>query len=132
MCLAIVGFVPMLLNIGNAAWAYSCYLTLRERELGVYFVILIGQVVYDIYDLFSDDKHGNVQVLGHLISAAFVVLTGLYVGRAWYHFRKTGGLRGNGPRENLIEDRMYDGAKQMGAKAYDKANEQFDASLDKP
>mgnify|MGYP001347143762 CR=1 FL=1 len=77
MCLAIVGFVPMLLNIGNAAWAYSCYLTLRERELGVYFVILIGQVVYDIYDLFSDDKHGNVQVLGHLISAAFVVLTGL-------------------------------------------------------
>ena len=122
----------MLLNIANAAWSYSCYLTLRERELGVYFVILIGQVVDHVVTLFADKKHGNVQVLGHLICLAFIALTGFYVGRSWYHFRKTGGLRGTGPRENLIEERAYEQAKQIGQKVGEKANDYYDANLDKP
>ena len=132
MCLAIVGFIPMLLNIANAAWAYSCYLTLRERELGVYFIILVVQVVDHVVTLFADKKHGNVQVLGHLICLALIALTGFYVGRAWYHFRKTGGLRGTGPRENLIEDRAYEGAKSIGQEGYDRANNYYEANLDKP
>ena len=104
LCIAIVGFLPMLINIGNAAWAYSCYLTLRERELGVYFFLLIVGVVVDVLALFGDKDQGNVQVLGTLINIAAAVLLGLYVARAWYHFRHTGGLHGNGPSQNLLED----------------------------
>ena len=129
LCLAIVGFLPMILNILNAAWAYSCYLTLRERELAVYFVILIGQTVDHVVTIFGDKDLGNVQVLGHLICTTFIVLTGFYVGRAWYHFRKTGGLRGTGPRENLIEDKVYDGAVKAGGKMYEKANTYVDKNI---
>ena len=31
MCIAVVGFTPTVVNLINAAFAYSCKLTLRER-----------------------------------------------------------------------------------------------------
>ena len=85
--IAIVGFIPMLINILNAAWAYSCYLTLREREIIFYFILLFLSLVDNTWNLFDNDKKGNVQVLGHLICIAVDVLLGIYIGKAYYHFR---------------------------------------------
>ena len=50
-CLAIVGFMPMLFNMLQACWSYSCYLTLREREVWVYMVILFLQLFYLVLHL---------------------------------------------------------------------------------
>ena len=94
VCIAIVGFLPMLLSILKAAWAYSCYLTLREREIAVYFIFLVASLVCSLWTIFDDDKKGNVQVLGHLINIAINFLLGMYIAKAWYTFRKSGGLHG--------------------------------------
>ena len=55
--LALIGFWPMIINLAQLAWAYSCYLTLREREIAVYMVLLLAQLIYNICCLFgSSDK----------------------------------------------------------------------------
>ena len=51
-CLAFVGFWPMLINVIQAAFAYSCYLTMREREVVFYLFLLIVQVVTQFLGLF--------------------------------------------------------------------------------
>ena len=43
-CLAFVGFWPMLINVIQAAFAYSCYLTMREKEIIFYLFLLLVQV----------------------------------------------------------------------------------------
>ena len=47
--LAMVGFWGMFFNLVQAAWSYSCYLTLREREIWVYMVILGIQTIYQLF-----------------------------------------------------------------------------------
>jgi hypothetical protein len=39
-CLAVVGFIPMLANFMLSCWSYSCYLTIREKEIVIYLVLL--------------------------------------------------------------------------------------------
>ena len=51
LALAMVGFWPMLYNGILAAWAYSCYLTLREKEILFYFVLLIACFVFTLLRL---------------------------------------------------------------------------------
>ena len=46
LSLALIGFKPMLFNLVQVIWVYSCYLTLREREVVVYLVVLAAQIVY--------------------------------------------------------------------------------------
>ena len=41
-CLALVGPYAMLFNLGQCFFVYSVYLTLREREMAVYLLLLIG------------------------------------------------------------------------------------------
>ena len=41
-CLALVGAGPMILNFLQAMWIYSVYLTLREREMIVYCLLVLG------------------------------------------------------------------------------------------
>ena len=41
-CLALVGVYPMLFNIAQCFWIYSVYLTLREREMLFYLLLLMG------------------------------------------------------------------------------------------
>ena len=43
-CLALVGAGPMILNFLQAMWTYSVFLTLREREMAVYLLLLAGQI----------------------------------------------------------------------------------------
>ena len=52
-CLTLVGFRPMLYNLLQFSWAYSCYLTLREREIVVYFIMLAGFAVLETTTIFD-------------------------------------------------------------------------------
>ena len=51
--LTLVGFQCMFLNLIECLWVYSCYLTLREREIWAYMVILLIQITLNILDLFG-------------------------------------------------------------------------------
>ena len=43
-CMALVGFGAMILNILQCIWSYSVYLTLRQREMIFYILLLMGQL----------------------------------------------------------------------------------------
>ena len=114
MCLACVGFWPMLINLMQCCSAYSCYLTLRERQVWVYMVLLIIQVLVQTLDILGigEDKSVNkpasaLQTMGNLIALSFCAVLAYFVGKAGYFFRKTGGLHGtlkDGATPLLIED----------------------------
>ena len=113
LALAAIGFWPMLINLIQSSSAYSCYLTLRERQVWVYMIFLVIQVWYQIMDLCSvgDDPNKRpdsaFEMMGNLISLALSCVMGYMVGRASYIFRKTGGLHGSvkdGATPLLIED----------------------------
>ena len=60
VALGLVGFWPMLYNLFLASWAYSCYLTLREKELGLYFVWLILFAVLTIMRFSNGVTYGSI------------------------------------------------------------------------
>ena len=41
-CLALVGLYPMLFNLAQCFFVYSVYLTVREKEMVVYLLLLLG------------------------------------------------------------------------------------------
>ena len=49
--LAFVGFWNMFLNLVQSVLIYSGYLTLRTREIWIYFFVLLGQVTYTLLDV---------------------------------------------------------------------------------
>ena len=93
-CLTLVGFGPMIYNLLQFAWAYSCYLTLREREIVVYFIMLAGFAILETTTIFDKKKEGNWQQLGSMTVVILYCLIGYIVGRTYYFFRITGGLHG--------------------------------------
>ena len=106
---AVVGFSAMIMNLVEAAWSYSCYLTLRERAILFYMVLLLIGFCLNVASLCKDEL-GNLQILGKFINLIVSVLLGYIIGRGYYQFRKTGGLHGHGPTENLLEDTIIDKA----------------------
>ena len=116
--LAIIGFWPMTLNLLQTCWSYSCYLTLREREVWFYLILLFIQAFYLVLHLlgFGDDTGDDsaFQTLGHLIAICCCGLVGWLVASAFYAFRKSGGLHGTleqGANPILFEDKMLGKAK---------------------
>ena len=94
-CLAFVGFWPMLINVIQAAFAYSCYLTMREREVVFYLFLLIVQVVTQFLGLFepkTENDQGSLKFLGAMICICVCAVLGYLVGKAYYSFRVVGGL----------------------------------------
>ena len=104
-CLAFVGFYPMIFNFVQACWSYSVYLTLREREMAFYLLLLVGQVVCDL-SLIRRAEEGKIVGLqlggfiGNMVACGILLWAN---GRAWYSFRNSGGLRGkSGMTEPLL------------------------------
>ena len=98
MSLALVGFTPMIFNFLQTCWIYSCYLTLREREVMFYLFILLVQSAYCICRILGvgDDpssESGAFQSLGNIIILCFLVLMGYLIGKAEWDFHKRGGLK---------------------------------------
>ena len=111
--LALVGFQCMILNLLECLWMYSCYLTLREREVWVYMIILLILLTMNVLDLLGitdgeESVESSMQQLGQFIVLAITVLMFYFVGRASYMFRKSGGLHGGLPAGQiplLFEDK---------------------------
>ena len=99
--LAFVGFQNMILNLLQGTLIYSSYLTLRNREIWIYFIVLLGQVVYTLLDVLGigdgDAAEGTMQHLGQIITLCMTSLMGYFVSSAFYKFRKSGGLHGGLP-----------------------------------
>jgi len=49
--LALVGFICMIMNLVQCCFTYSCYLTLREREIWIYMFLLLAQVLLNTLDI---------------------------------------------------------------------------------
>ena len=134
-CLAIVGFTPMMINLLQAAVTYSCYLTLREREVWVYVFLLFCQVISCVLTLCgvgedkNDGGNGAMQVLGQMLCLIFSCLAGFLIGKASYEFRKSGGLHGGvakGDAPLLLEDKVVAGVKDGANSAAGYANDYMD------
>ena len=94
LSICLVGFFPMLYNLILAAWAYSCYLTLREREIIFYFIMIVVVVTLEVLRLFDEKKEGSWQSLSSIVLLGLYGLT-LYISGRYYHaFRVSGGLHG--------------------------------------
>ena len=124
MCLAAVGFWPMLINMFQCMSAYSCYLTLREKQAWIYMFMIFIQTLYLVLHLLGigepeDAKpEAAFQMLGYLICLTFCCINGYLVGRAVYFFRKTGGLHGTletGATPLLLEDKTGGEYARAGA-----------------
>ena len=106
----------MLINLLQAAVTYSCYLTLREREVWVYVFLLFVQVISCTLTLcgvgqdeHADGGNGAMQTLGRMLCLVFSCLCGFLIGKASYDCRKSGGLHGGlakGDAPLLLEDKL--------------------------
>ena len=99
LSLALIGFKPMVFNLIQCMWSYSCYLTLRERECVVYLIILLMQVAYCVSRILGlgdndGEKKGTFQSLGNMIILGCCILLGYMVGKAYWDFHKHDGLKG--------------------------------------
>ena len=102
---AIVGFVEMLVNLTMSAWVYSCFLTVRETCVIIYIVLTIFASLECTASLFQGGL-GNLQLFGKMINLASHCFLVYLVTRAYYFFRKSGGLHGTkGISTNLISVR---------------------------
>jgi len=85
----------MVMNFLQASIAYSCYLTVREKEIVIYLFLLVIGSLEDIFSL-RKDVLGNLQVLGKIINLVSYCLLLYVVGKCYYSFRHSGGLHGRG------------------------------------
>lgn len=93
--LTAMGFVPMLSELGFIIWTFSCYLTLREWEIIMYFVALTCGTIYGLLNLFSAK---NISLLFYILNEIFY-FSALYFGTlAYKDFRMSGGIHGTNGR----------------------------------
>ena len=95
-CLALVGAGPMIINFLQAVWCYSIFLTLREREMIVYMVMILGQISQCVTMLLKDRDIplGAFQTGGLIGNSVACILLLIFNGRALYKFHMCGGLHG--------------------------------------
>mmetsp|Transcript_35240 Transcript_35240/g.25693 ORF Transcript_35240/g.25693 Transcript_35240/m.25693 type:complete len:125 (+) Transcript_35240:266-640(+) len=120
----------MVFDMVFACWSYSCYLTLKEWQIVVYLVMLAAGVIQAFCNVFGDNT-GTLQQVGLMVNICFYVFAGYYVGRKYYFFRLTGGIHGTGPRENLLEDKIYNGAADAVAQGGNYMGAKVNEAMDK-
>ena len=87
----------MIFNFFQGVFAYSVYLTLRQREMVVYIILLLGQIAQCLTVIFKD----KVQPLGAFQQGGYIGNTVaccilLYLSaKALWSFHSTGGLHGD-------------------------------------
>ena len=91
--LTLIGFFPMLAEIGYATLIYSCYLTLREWEVVAYIALLAAGIIYGFVHIFA---FSNVSLLFYIINLVFYCLALYWAYPAYRDFRKSGGIYGKG------------------------------------
>ena len=92
--------------------SYSCYLTLREWTIILYLLLAVWSSFYLAY-VGAGVLAESTQILGLYVGIGVDLVTVYYCGRAYYFFRKTGGIKGTGATKDLPEDRLMAGAGQI-------------------
>ena len=95
-CLALVGAGPMVFNFLQAAWIYSVFLTMRQREMVVYLLLVLGQIAQCLTMMLKDRDVplGAFQSGGLIGNTVACGLLLFFNGRALWLFHESGGLRG--------------------------------------
>jgi hypothetical protein len=83
---AVVGFNSMLLNLIMAAWTYSIILTLREKQMVFYLLVLAIGITEGTMNLLFEEL-GNLQILGKMINIVIYLAIGYFVAKNYYFFR---------------------------------------------
>ena len=110
--LALVGAEAMYSAQFLGILSYSCYLTLREWTCILYLLIATWSALYLAY-VGAGVLAESTQILGLYLGIIVDLITVYYCGRAYYFFRKTGGIKGTGATRDLPEDKIMSGAGKI-------------------
>lgn len=130
VALAFTGFQAMITALFLMTWSYSCYLTLREWLVILYVFFLIMTSVGQVLDLTNNNERSNdttsVQVMGLLIQVGAQVAAVGNVGKAYFFFRKTGGIWGTAGVQNLAEEKLLQKGHDLAAPVLEKGEHILD------
>ena len=116
--LAFVGFLPMISNLFLATFAYSVFLTLRECEVVVHMVLILFAISGGMQDLLYHADMDSTQRMGLIVNMVFYVWMLWYLCRAYFYFRKSGGIKGFRRDKGLLpEEKLAKKAAKIGSKA---------------
>ena len=135
--LAFIGFKPMITNLFLATISYSIYLTLREWMIVFYLFLLLSCGIVGGIAWASDQESTSTaglqssQVLALITDLGITVLNFVMISRWYWRFRKSGGIKGVGQTENLLEERIAGGVASAGKKAGSYAGKKFEQVAEK-
>jgi hypothetical protein len=109
LSLALVGAEAMYSAQVLGIFSYSCYLTLREWTIVLYLIITTMSAFYLAY-AGAGTLAESTQILGLYLGIGVDLVTVYYCGRAYFYFRKTGGIHGVARTGDLPEERFVKGA----------------------
>ena len=129
--LAIVGFRAMIIDLLLGVWGYSVYLTLREWTVILYIIFKALAAFGLMFDNDSGSSYSgqmaSTQIFGLFLNAGFHILSIYYVGRAYFYFRKNGGIHGLKKTQGLPEEKMLEKAGELADKGAKKVFDKQDA-----
>ena len=94
--LTVIGFLPMISELGLSTWSYSCFLTLREWQVIIYLLLLVVSVVNGIFNVFD---FSTVGLLFYIVNLIYLVFALYFCFFAYKSFRMTGGIHGGVPKK---------------------------------
>ena len=133
LSLVFVGAEAMFSAQFLAILSYSCYLTLREWTCVLYILVTTWSGFYLAY-VGAGVLAESTQILGLYLGIGVDFITVFYCGRAYYYFRKTGGIHGVARTGDLPEEKLLKGAGKVagaGATALDAQLDKDQAAKDK-
>ena len=73
----------------------------------------------------------STQVFGLMLNAGFHIISAYYVGRAYYYFRKNGGIHGLAKTDTLPEEKLLQKAGELAGKGAVLAEAAVDKQINK-
>ena len=80
--LTIIGFLSMMCELFYSVWCYSCYLTLRERQIVFYMVTIAFGIIYGFLNVFSSTLT-TVSLLFYIINLIYYCMALFYCWAAY-------------------------------------------------
>mmetsp|Transcript_13308 Transcript_13308/g.22602 ORF Transcript_13308/g.22602 Transcript_13308/m.22602 type:complete len:187 (-) Transcript_13308:41-601(-) len=131
VALAITGFSPMIVSLLLAVWSYSAYLTVREWTVLLYVFFLGLSSFLMVADNFEDKttryNENTLMPIGFFLQVGMQVTGVYYIGKAYFYFRKTGGIHGFRGTADLPEERLLAKSNEL----FKKGAEKVESAIDK-
>ena len=112
--LAMVGFLPMIQDLCLACLGYSMYLTIREWVVMLYLLLKLvfglGLIWQDQSNMSYLEQTNTIMKFGQIANATFHLLSVFFVGKAYYYFRKNGGIWGTRGKERCLREGLIEKA----------------------